>query len=266
MFPFNDILLLFHGYDIISLAFCVMRQFWSFSLLHTCLFFCLLIWVPSSVAEAFLYWTCRLLMLCSRSRNHKTEKLNYPLRLWEGLFIFELHWVGNWVDYLEGNFWGQYLLVSLLDRSDSVGKNFSLSFLEDPYLAAGLLGVVLGKMARGVCIQQFTRHVAHGIPLFFQGWSKGPEILLFLKQLLPTASYIGTLFHTFFQIFMVLPISDPFELWCKLCTFWTFFAASLGFGFLRDAKAVITHPSDFQLPKFCHCYFLYFPHTSRFRY
>lgn len=167
MFPFNDILLLFHGYDIISLPFSLMRQFWGFSLLHTCLFFCLLIWVPSSVVEAF----CIGLVgpWCS-AQDQETTRLKNWITHWDcgkdfsTLSFTELE--TGWTIY-RGNFWGQCLQISFLDRSDSVGKNFSLSFLEDQYLAAGLLGVVLGKMARDVCIQQFTWTCGSWHPSFF---------------------------------------------------------------------------------------------------
>ena len=56
---------------------------------------------------------------------------------------------------------------------------------------------------------------SHGIPpLFFLVGVRDLGFLLFLQQLLPTLSL-----HTLFQIFLALPISDPFEAGCKLCGF-----------------------------------------------
>lgn len=53
----------------------------------------------------------------------------------------------------------------------------SISFLEGKRLAASILGAVLGKKARGVCIQQFTSHMVPWHPSsVFSSWSEGPGI------------------------------------------------------------------------------------------
>lgn len=76
-----------------------------------------------------------------------------------------------------------------------------------------MLGVVLGKKARGVCIQQFTGHMVswHPSSVFPRLEQRDLGFLLFLKRLLPTPPYLGTLLHTVLHIFLALPISDRFE-------------------------------------------------------